>query len=259
MKYKLFGVILLAIVAMASLVGCSAAGPGKTDISTPAQQTGVLPATVNGSSQQGIWVSGQGIVSVTPDIATLDVGVSVRADKVADAQSQAAADMTKVISALTNNGVDQKDISTRYYTINPITKYDNTTQTSMITGYQVSNTVSVTVRKIENVGTIIDAVAAAGGDATRINSIKFSVDNPDQYYSQARTLAMSNAKAKATQLASLAGVTLGKPYYISESTPSTPQPYVVSAPAIAAPETSTPINPGQTKITLDIQVAYAIQ
>jgi uncharacterized protein YggE len=230
--------------------------PPPTFVSPPAASA---PVNVNVNSQQGIWVSGQGIVTVTPDIATLNLGVSEQAAKVADAQAQAAADMTKVMSALTSNGVDQKDISTQYYNITQLTRYDNNTQQSVVTGYQVSNMVSVKIRTIGNVGKTIDAVAAAAGDAIRVNGISFSVDNPGQYYSQARTLAMNDAKAKATQLASLAGVTLGQPIYISESSPSTPGPIMAAGIAGAVPAPTTPISPGQTNITLNLQVGYAIQ
>jgi uncharacterized protein len=246
MKWKVLLMLALAVVVTIGLAGCSTVG---------AQ----APTSGSSSSQQGIWVNGQGTVLVTPNIASLNLGVTVQAAKVADAQSQAASNMSKVIAALTGNGVDQKDISTRYYTINQVTRYDNSTQQSVITGYQVSNTVNVIIRSIDKVGPIIDAVAAAGGDATRINSISFSVDNPDQYNSQARTLAMNDAKAKATQLASLAGLTLGKVFFVEENSSSTPIPYNAAVPTVAVSSPSTPINPGQISITLNVQVAYAAQ
>jgi uncharacterized protein len=255
MKLKLWlAIAVVSVIATIGLAGCNVTGP-----QTPAQTSAAGPVSVNVNNQQGIWVNGQGTVTVTPNIATLNLGVSVQAAKVADAQAQAATGMAKVISALTANGVDQKDISTRSFNINQVTRYDNATQQSVVTGYQVSNIVNVTLRSIDKVGTIIDAVASAGGDLTRINSISFSVDNPSQYYSQARTLAMNNAKDKATQLASLAGVNLGRPVYIVENTQSPPVPYAVSLPVAAQAAPTTPISPGQTDITLNVQVAYAIQ
>ena len=242
----LIGIIMLAL-ATVGLAGC-----GTTN-------GAIAPVSVNVNNQQGVWVSGEGKVTVTPDIATLNLGVSVQAAKVADAQPQAAEAMSKVIAALTSNGIAQKDISTRYFTIAPVTKYDNNTQQSTVTGYEVSNIVNVNIRSIEIVGTIIDAVTAAGGDATRINSISFSVEKPEQYYSQARKSAMDNAKSNAQELASLAGVTLGKPFYINENTAAPPIPYDMSVRSAGAASPSTPINPGQTDIILNIQVAYNIQ
>jgi len=100
-------------------------------------------------------------------------------------------------------------------------------------------------------------VAEAGGDLTRIDNISFSIDDPSEYRKEARDKAMADAKTKAEQLANLSGVRLGKPTYISESIsyPVYPPPVRV-AEAAAAPVT--PISPGELKISLDIQVAYAI-
>jgi len=127
------------------------------------------------------------------------------------------------------------------------------------TAFEVTNMVTVKIRAINNTGAIIDAAVAAGGDLLTIDGVTFSVDQPNQYYAQARELAMNDAKAKASQLAELAGVALGNVTYISESS-STPivYPEVFSAQG-AAPSAGTPISPGQTDITVDVQVGYAIQ
>jgi len=271
LKIKLGIILLIAAIAILVLAGCSSVGAQQSTVTPsvppPAQasinaspSTALPPVNFNVSNQTGVWVSGVGTVMVAPNIANLNLGVSAQASKVADAQAQAAVAMSKVISALTGNGVDQKDISTRFYNINPVTRYDNTTQQSIITGYQVSNMVNVIVRSIDKVGTIIDATAAAAGDLIRINGISFSVDNPDQYNSQARTLAMNDAKAKATQLSGLAGVTLGRPIYITENSAGSPIPYQISAPAASASAgVVTPVNPGQVSVTVTVQVAYSIQ
>jgi uncharacterized protein YggE len=248
MKIKWWLSLVLCVLAIAGLTGCSGGGPAQS------------ASPININAQQGIWVTGQGTVTVTPDVANLSLGVSIQAAKVADAQSQAASAMAKVISVLTSSGVAQKDISTQYYTINPITRYDNVTQQSTITGYQVSNIVNVKIRSIDKVGPIIDAATAAAGDLIRVNGISFSVDNPSQYNSQARTQAMNDAKAKAQQLASLAGVSLGNPIYIVENPASASIPYAVAIPGVASGQAATtPINPGQTDISLTVQVAYSIQ
>jgi uncharacterized protein len=270
MKSKVIWVTgLLVLISLLLVAGCNS-GSATPTTPTPAAAappvSAVAPAAVSGpvsvnvNGQQGIWVNGVGTVRVTPDIANLNLGVSTQAARVADAQAQAATDMDKVMSALTANGIDKKDISTQFYNISQLTRYDNNTQQSIITGYQVSNTVSVKVRNINNAGAVIDAVAAAGRDSIRINGINFSVDNPGQYYSQARTLAMTDAKAKADHLASLAGVTLGRPVYIAENSSSiTPPREVSSGIAQGAPAPMTPISAGQTDITLNLQLVYAIQ
>ncbi len=254
MKNKVFlAVGMVIILVLASLAGCSSTGVRAAD---------VQPINIDVNSQQGIWVNGEGKVTVIPDIATISVGVSAKADKVADAQAQASIAMDKLMAALTGAGIDKKDIQTQYFSIDQLTRYDNITQESVVTGYQVSNTVTVKIRAVDKTGSIIDTLAVAAGDNTRINGIYFSVDKPEQSYAQARDLAMKDAKAKADDLARLSGVTLGRATYISESSGSQPVPYYgsmskASDMAGAAPTTS--VSAGSTDIILNVQVAYAIQ
>jgi uncharacterized protein len=243
---------ILVLLVLAALAGCTTSGSG------PAAVAG--QSVVNVNSQEGIWVNGVGKVTVTPDIATVSLGVSAQAARVADAQTQAAGAMDKVMAALTGAGIDKKDIQTQYFNINPTYRYDNVTGQSTVTGFQVSNVVTAKIRTVDKTGTIIDAVASAGGDNTRINGISFSVEQPDKYYTQARTLAMNDAKAKAQTLATLAGVNLGKAFYVTENSASQPVSYPVAMKAdAAAGAISTSISPGQTDITLNVQVAYSIQ
>lgn len=250
-------VAAILILFISGLAGCSAGAA--VDTQTPGSQ----PVSLNVNSQQtGIWVSGQGKVTVTPDIATLTLGVSAQSATVADSQFQAATAMDKVMSALTNNGVAKKDIQTRYFNVQQLTRYDSSSQQSVITGYQVSNMVTAKIRAIDKIGLTIDAIATAGGDLTRINGVNFSVDQPENYFAQARELAMNDAKAKADQLAKLAGVNLGRPTYILENSSSSPMNYPLpvarsDAGGAAAPTTS--ISPGEMDITMNIQVTYAIQ
>jgi len=162
------------------------------------------------------------------------------------------------VVALKDNGVAEKDIQTQRFSIYPVTRWISEKDEEEIIGYQVTNIVVAKLREMDKVGDIIDAVAEAGGDLTRIQGISFSVDDPTPYYEEARAKAVKDAKDKALQLADLADVKLGKPTYISEGTaylPSTRGLYEAGAP-VPAPET--PIIPGELKITLTIQVAYAI-
>lgn len=276
MKTKTFlAVGIVLIMVLVGLAGCSAAGVGAAD---------AQPLSVNvGSQQTGIWVSGQGKVTVTPDIAMVYLGVSAKADKVADAQAQASTAMDKIMAALASAGVDIKDIQTQSFSIqqytNPIppvtvSPYEPSSGTAIVpmpiapptpiepaTGYEVDNTVTVKIRALDKVGSIIDAVATAGGDNTRINGINFSVEDPSKSYSQARELAMNDAKAKADQIAKLSGVNLGKPTYISDNSyiQSPPYPVTMYKSDMAGAAPTVPISPGEMDITMNVQVAYAIQ
>ena len=246
-------VILTTVLVMVGLSGCGTSGnigEGGADS---------LQVNLN-SQQQGIWVNGEGKVSAVPDIANLQLGIEAQGASVAVAQSQAAEAMNKVMEALDDNDVAEKDIQTQYFNISKVTRWDDDNQQEVVLGYRVTNTITAKIRDIEKAGTIIDAVALAGGDLTRINSIYFSVDDPTTYKIEAREEAMTDAKSKAEQLASLAGVKLGKPTYISESF-YLPSNYRYDVPMMESGRASAPatvISPGEMDITLSVQVTYAI-
>ncbi len=213
------------------------------------------------TQQEGIWVTGTGKVSIVPDIATLRLGIQSQEATVVEAQSKATEAMNRVMDALTDNGVAKKDIQTQRFSIHRVTKWDRIKEEEIVTGYQVTNIVTTKIRDLDKVSIIIDAVAEAGGDLTRIDSIAFSVDDPSAYHEEAREKAMAEAKAKAKQLAKLAGVTVGKPTYISESIQAPPPIYpqrVYMEASIPAPAPAPPISPGEMEISLTVQVAYAI-
>jgi len=247
---KKFWLVAVSLVLMLAVVGFSGCTGGPTTIGT---------VDIN-SQQSGIWVNGTGEVTVTPDIATLSLGIEAQADTVAEAQAQAAVAMDAVRTALADSGVDEKDIQTRHFSIYPVTRWDDYKDESVIIGYRVTNMVTAKIRDIEQAGPVIDAVAAVGGDYTRINNISFSVDDPTPYYEQARQQAVADARAKAEQLANLAGVNLGKPTYISEGTIYPPVVYRDAGMEAMAPvpAPTTPISPGEIELSLTVQVAYAI-
>jgi uncharacterized protein YggE len=244
MKRNWLLVISLALVL--TIVGLCGCNSGDTTL-----------GTVNFTSQQeGISVTGQGEVTAVPDIVSLMLGVEAQAASVAEAQTQATEAMNQVMAALTDNGVAEKDIQTQYYSIYQVTKWDREKEEEVVIGYRVTNMVTAKIRDIDKAGTIIDAVAEAGGDLIRINSIGSSIDEPSAYYEEAREKAMADAKAKAEQLAELADVTLGKPTYISESISYPIYPRNGAYYEEAAAET--PISPGEMEISITVQVVYAI-
>jgi hypothetical protein len=155
--------------------------------------------------------------------------------------------------------VAKADVETQNYNIQQTTRYDNVTQQNVATGYQVINYVNVKVRDVTKAGVILDAVTAAGGDLTRVNSVQFSLNDPTSANNQARDQAMADAKAIAAQLASDAGVKLGNPISISESEVSPVTKYYNADMAVAGASSSTPISAGELQITVAVQVTYAIQ
>lgn len=205
----------------------------------------------------GIVVTGMGQVAATPDMATLSLGVSSQQSTVAAAQNEATTAMNAVMKVLKDKGIADADITTVGFNIYPVYDYRNT-NTPTITGYQVSNMITVTVRKIADTSTIIDAAAAAGGNAIRVNSVGFGVSDPTPYMKQARAAAMADAKNRAGELAALGEVTLGKPVYITESSGYYPPSPVYYGEVAMAKDMATPINPGQTQISVSVTVIYGI-
>ena len=220
----------------------------------------VTDLIVNEPSQAGISVSGHGSVVVVPDIAVLTLGVEVIAPTVAAARSKAAAAMKAVRSSLDANDIGGDDIKTLSFNIQPQYQHRRDEQRE-ITGYTVSNRVSVKVRDLDTVSTVLDDATEAGGDAARINGISFAVDDPEQYKSDARKAAVEDARKRAEELAALAGVTLGKVRSITESGASMPfaeRGYGgVMLQSAAAPRT--PISPGETEISLSVSIVYRIE
>jgi uncharacterized protein YggE len=256
-------VVGLVLVGAVLLSGCTSEGNASTDLGSgfaESQDIRFFSAS-DGSQQTGVWVTGTGKVTVVPDIAILTLGVEAQASTVMEAQGDAATAMTEVMAVLTESGIAEKDIQTRWYSISPVTKWIDDYQEQITIGYRVTNTVTAKVRDIDKTGTIIDAVTTVGGDLTRVQSISFTVDDTDAYYDEARQEAILDAMAKAEQMASVANVTLGKPIYISEmSSPVPPIPYPARDYSYdEAVGATTPISAGEMEISITVQMVYALQ
>jgi uncharacterized protein YggE len=245
------GISLLALTLAA--VGCETSLPAG---STPQINGGNF---ILSQQNTGIWVTGEGKVTVTPDVAIVNLGAEAQAKTVELARKQAEEAMTAVMAELDSFGVADEDIQTQQFSIYPVRRWFEDRE--VLLGYRVVNMVNVKIREIDSAGSIIDAVAAAGGDYIRINSINFTVDDPTEYHEEVRELAMEDAESKAEQLADLSGVSLGRPTYINESTiywPVTRDIYYAEG-GVPAPGATTPISPGETDIRLTVQVVYSIQ
>ena len=204
-----------------------------------------------------IHVTGSGSVTGEPDIATLDVGVAVERKTVAEAREEAASAMTALIASLKANNVAEKDIKTENFSIHP--QYDYTDDGRILRGYIVNNTVRVKVRELATLSDVIDDAAAAGGNSIVINSIQFMIDDTVPLQTEARSLAVKDAEAKAQTLARAGGVRLGEPITITESTYFEGPPVPYARTAEAAFDTATPIAPGEHTVTVNVTVVYEIE
>jgi uncharacterized protein len=243
--------VALAAVAAVALAGC--AGSGRT-------AAGASPAA-NVSTDTGrptIAAEGVGLVKGTPDTLQVVLGVETHSASAQDALAQNNDKANTLIKTLKDKGVDAKDIQTSQLSINP--NYDN--QGRHITGYQVDNQVTATLHDLGGAGSLIDAAAAAVGDAVRVQSIGFSIDDDSALKAEARTQAVHLAQVQAEQMAKAAGVKLGDIRLISEVPANSPAPYAqrFAAPAAAAGGTAAPapVEPGQQQLSVTVDVVWDI-
>lgn len=200
-----------------------------------------------------ILVTGSGSAAAPPDIAIVTVGVEVIARSVAAARTQAASDGAAVIEALRSGGVDERDVATTTYTVQP--EYDHRNGRHL-RGYRVTNTVEARIRHLKSLGQLLDSAAAAGGDNTVVNGIRFAHEDTSALDTAARTEAWQDARRKATQLAELAGLELGDASFITEQSHPSPMPPLRHAMMEVA--TATPIEAGDLGVTVTISVGFAI-
>ena len=205
-----------------------------------------------------IAVTGVGTVVTAPDVADLHLGVAFTRPTVKAARADAAAAMTRVLAALKALGIADKDIQTTNVSLQPAYDYSANANPPRITGYTLSNGVSVTVRDLDKVGDAIDNALAAG--ATSFDGVSFRVDDPAKAQQQARTEAVKQARANADTYAAAAGVSITGVASISEAIAQTPYPIYYGAAAGGAPskDVATPIQPGTSDLTITVSVVYLI-
>ena len=208
----------------------------------------------------GISVSGSGSVFGEPDVAILTLGVEAQADSVGEARADAAEAMDAMIAVLKDGGVDDGDIQTSRFSVQP--RYNFRDGEQELIGFFVENLVTVKIRNIDDTGTLIDDVVEAGGDLTRVQNLRFTIDDPEELQQEARRLAMENAKSKAETLADAGGVELGAPRSISESS-SGARAFAFDEFAFIADldggGASTSIEAGELEVQIQVQVVYGLE
>jgi len=210
--------------------------------------------------QRTLNVTGAGQVSLTPDIAYIYVGVHSENASASDAMTENNSRTQVMIEALKKAGIDEKDIRTTNFSIWRQDKYDPLTgQPSGVKVYSVDNTVYVTVRKLDSLGSLLDTLVKAG--ANNINSIQFDVADKTAAIKQARDAAVQDAKTQAQELAAVAGVTLGEITSVSfyEATSSPVMDGFGKGGGGGAEAAAVPIQPGQMTLTVTVSMTYEIK
>jgi uncharacterized protein YggE len=212
---------------------------------------------VSADKRAVVAVLGHGVVTVTPDTANITIGVDVTKPTLQQAQSEATTQMTAVVQAIKAAGVAENDIQTTYYNVSARHQYDNTTQRHEFLGYQITSRVSVTVRDLEKVGTLLEDVVAVG--ANSIYGISFGAADPSEAVSRARAAAVDDAMRRAEELARAAGVTLGRVLSISEGVEH-PIPHwgIEELAVVANLSPPPPVESGSTEIAVDVQMTYEL-
>jgi len=213
-----------------------------------------VPALAETVPPSMISVTGEASVSVAPDQAQIEGGVTSDAKTAREASEANNAAMGKVLLALKAAGVAEKDIQTSRLSLQP--QYAaNRSGPSPVTGYRASNRVTVRLHDVTRVAGTIDTLVGAG--ATDIGGINFSVSNASKLLDDAREQAVADARRKAEIYARAAGVTLGAPLSISEEGAPGPMPFRKMAVGMAA--SPAPVALGEETLQVTVNVSWAIK
>lgn len=216
-----------------------------------------VPTTAVPSDGTLLSVSANAEARRTPDIANVSTGVVTRAPDANGAMRANAEQMAKVVAAIKAAGVAERDIQTSGVNLNPDYRYAEN-QPPVITGYQASNTVNITVRDISRLGKLLDALVATG--ANQINGPTFDVDDKDGAYDEARRSAIAKAQARAEMYAKALGQRVRRIVSISEGGGfGMPQPMPMMAMAKAERmQADTPIAPGENVLGVNLDVVFEL-
>ena len=233
------------------LIGAGAAVAACSSTSDPV----AVKATCGGSSPK-LTVQGTGLASGTPNLLTITVGIDVTDPTANAAISDDNNKATAVTGVLTAGGVAAKDAQTSDLSVNP--QYN---QNGVITGYEVTNTLTAMIRDFKTAGTVIDDVAGAGGNSTRINSLDFSVADTRGLEDRARTDAVHQAVAHARSMAVAAGERLGPVCSLSDQSQieNFNEPYAEGLPSADNKAASAvPLEAGSQQETAQVTMVYAL-
>lgn len=271
-RWKVSGAVLALVAVLA--VACSSGEPlssapapetapsgsfsvgvgGAPGTGTPAPGAGAVAIKQNQFPAGGIRVQGNGSVSLKPDTAMVELGAAVVRPTVDTAIKEVTDRINAVDKFLTGSGIAEADIQTLYFNVGQEPAYPPRTgpDGSSVMLYRATHIQRIVVRDMSKVGTLIEGAVNAG--ANSVQAVYFVVRDPTPHLTRAREGAMQDAKDKASQLASLAGVQLGPPMSISEM----PGPNAPPVGGMGADKASY-IQPGTTSLTVSLEVVFSIR
>lgn len=229
------GVLLVLLVGLTGAVGAQATLPTNS-----------------------VTVSGFGQAYGSPDVAYVNLGVQTSNEDVVTAFNEANETMERLINALVEFGIERRDLQTTGLYMYTDTPFDPASgQPSETPIYRVTNSLSITVRNVDQVGEVISTGVNAG--ANTINGLTFGLADPSALEQEARTAAVANARERAQQLAELMGVTLGEPIIISETFgPAIPLFSNFDRAQAGGLGGAAPIEQGQLSVSVTVQVTFSV-
>ncbi len=233
-RWGIAGVVLLTL----ALGACQAAPQGQSALHT-------------------ISVTGTATTRLAPDIVVMTLGVQTQGRDVAEAVSENNRRSAEVIGVFRSAGVDGEDIQTTYFNVYPQQQYD---QFGTLTGevvYWVDNTITVRIRQLDQVGTLLQSVLTRG--ANTVQGVSYSVEDPSDALDDIRAEALADARAQAEQLAAAAGVALGDVLTISEGG-AAPSPLMEAAAfGKGGGGGGVPTQPGSLEYSVSMSVVYRVR
>ncbi|MGB3339732.1 MAG: SIMPL domain-containing protein [Devosia sp.] len=210
-----------------------------------------------------ISIEGRGEVMAAPDMAQINSGVTTQGASAREALDANTAAMAELIAELKAAGIEARDIQTSGFSVNPNYVYTDERDANgyslppKINGYQVSNTVTITVRQLDALGSILDKSVTVG--ANTINGVSFSVADPSALYDDARKAAFADARAKAELYATIAGGKLDEIVSISEGQGfNPPQPVAMYSMRADAQSAAVPVEAGELAFSINVNVQWEL-
>lgn len=230
----------VSAVFLSTALALPLVGPAMAEVAPP-------PATIT--------VTGEGVVTAAPDIATVSLGVTTQGETAAEAMAANTAALTAVLERVRAAGVEDRDIQTSTLNLNPNWSNSDGSSMAVIRGYIATNVLQIRVRDLAKLGGVLDAAITDG--ANTLNGVSFGLAEPEPAMDDARKAAVAKARARAELLTGAAGVGLGRILSISEGGGYAP-PMPMYRMEAAMADAPVPVEGGEVGVTANVTITWEI-
>ena len=218
----------------------------------------LMSFNVFANKTEGLWVSGVGVSSVAPDIATISFNVSTINKSAKEAQKQNAQVTKKVIAKVKSLGVAGKDLQSSQFSVNA--EYDYKDRTRVLRGHRVTHGFSAILRKVDSLGDVLDAITESGQESISIGQISFGLSKDEELKLKTLAASIEHAKSKAETLAKSAGKKLGEITFIDEVAEVSPIPMArMEMMKTMSADASTEVQTGEVGISAKVRVHFNLK